>query len=224
MGTKILEHYESQGDIVWRVNTEEKVIALTFDDGPDPDSTLTILDLLSAYKAKSTFFVIGKRANSHPHVLSTIYNQGHEIANHTYNHIDMKNHNLSIHELEDEILKTEQVIYNTTGHYPRLFRPPGGNSYIKAVKFIVDKGYKIILWSNNQDSEDWQRPDVEVIVNRILNNACAGNIVLFHDRGNGVDQTIEALNHILPELMNRGFRFVTVSELLELEKTEKAQS
>ncbi len=201
--------------MVWEVQTDEPMIALTFDDGPDPVQTLKVLDVLSAYQAKATFFVVGEQADLYPEVLRRTAEQGHELANHTYTHLPISGGYLSTSVLEDEIVRTEQAIRMATGERPRLFRPPGGYCDVQAVRTIIDHNYKIILWSHHQDPEDWKKPGVGKIVNKVLEHARNGDIILLHDRGEGADQTVEALEHILPALAERGFRFVTVSELLQ---------
>ena len=115
-------YYESTGEVVWEVPTEEKVVALTFDDGPDPDNTGQILDLLKMYEAKATFFLIGEKVKRNPELVRREYEEGHELANHTYHHIFLSNR--SFGKLEKEIMETEKVIYNATGQLPMLFRPP----------------------------------------------------------------------------------------------------
>lgn len=218
------EYYEARGEIVWEVPTEEKLIALTFDDGPDPIDTVSILELLKQYEAKATFFVVGQRVDKYPAIAQRETAEGHEIANHTYSHKYMNNKKLPDSRIEEEIMKTERSIVQATGQKPRLFRPPGGYYNEQVVHASKKTGYKVILWSWHQDTEDWNTPGVKKIVNKVLNNARNGDIVLFHDYVEGKSQTIEALKQILPELKNRGFRFVTVSELMTHRKAAAVEN
>jgi len=209
-------HYEASGEIIWEVPTPNKVIALTFDDGPDPNETEKILDLLLQYQAKATFFVVGRNAEKYPDLIKREIAEGHEIANHTYNHKMFYNGKLSGSKLSEELSKTEEVIRQIGGVKTILFRPPGGYYNDTLVSTAKLAGYKIILWSWHQDTVDWRKPGVDKIVRKVLDNARGGDIVLMHDRVTGKSQTVEALERILPELLNRGFHFVTVSELLKI--------
>ncbi|GCL70945.1 polysaccharide deacetylase [Paenibacillus naphthalenovorans] len=216
--TKGRHYYEARGEIVWEVPTDEKIIALTFDDGPDPADTPAILDLLRQYEAKATFFVIGKRVEKHPELVKRELREGHEIANHTYSHPYFKQ-KIAGEKIRDEILKAERSILEATGHKPSLFRPPGGYYGDNLVDASKKSGYLVVMWSWHQDTEDWNRPGVAKIVNKVLKNARNGDIILFHDYVEGKSQTIEALKQILPQLKERGYRFVTVSELLHYRKS-----
>ncbi|TYR80856.1 polysaccharide deacetylase family protein [Priestia megaterium] len=207
-------YYEKKGDIVWEVpTTDEKIIALTFDDGPDPTYTPIILDLLKQYHAKATFFVVGDRVNRFPNIAKREIREGHELANHTYSHIEVQGENVK--RLEEEIEKADELIQEITGIKPYLFRPPTGYYDDKVVKAAKNQQYTVVLWSWHQDTFDWRNPGVGRIVNQVLKNASSGDIVLFHDTGGNRTQTIEALREILPELKEKGYKFVTISELLK---------
>jgi polysaccharide deacetylase family sporulation protein PdaB len=218
------DYYETRGEIVWEVPTDEKVIALTFDDGPDPLDTPAILDLLGQYEAKATFFVVGQRVEKYPAIVQRETAEGHEIANHTYSHKYMDKRKLSAEGIEAEIMKTERIIIQAAGHKPYLFRPPGGYYNEHVVSASKRSGYKVVMWSWHQDTEDWNTPGVGKIVNKVLKNARNGDIVLFHDYVEGKTQTVEALKQILPELKQRGFRFITVSELLTHRKAAAVEN
>lgn len=209
------DYYEQRGEIVWEVPSAGKVIALTFDDGPDPDQTAQILDELKKYGAKATFFVIGKRAEKFPELIKRETAEGHEIGNHTYSHPFLTN-NRSTESIRSEIAAAQKVIKSISGTAPVLFRPPGGYYHERLVHVSLAEGCLPILWSWHQDTEDWKAPGVNRIVNKVLNNAREGDIVLFHDHVQGSSNTVDALRKILPELSKRGYHFVTVSELLKL--------
>lgn len=207
------EYYETRGEIVWEVPTKSKVIALTFDDGPDPRYTTQIAELLKEYDAKATFFVVGSRVKAHPQVVRQLLEQQHELANHTYTHPDLRS--ISPSKLQEEVMATQEEIYKHTGMRPHLFRPPGGVYNESLVQVAKDAGFLVVMWSWHQDTRDWSDPGVKKITNKVLNNARNGDIVLFHDYGGNRKQTVDALREIMPELQKRGYLFVTVSELMK---------
>jgi len=208
-------YYENRGEVVWEVPTEEKIIALTFDDGPHPEHTALILDLLKQYDAKATFFVVGNKVARFPELLKREVAEGHELANHTYTHAYLSR-NLNI---KKEINQTEELIYGITGQKCHLFRPPGGIFNERLIAVAKEEGYKVVLWSWHQDTKDWSSPGTRRIVDRVLKNVRNGDIVLFHDHVEGSMQTVQALETILPELRRRGYRMVTVSELIQHKKS-----
>lgn len=206
---------EEYGNIVSRGYTDEKVVALTFDDGPHPEFTNKILDLLKEYDVKSTFFVLGKLAEKYPEIIRRQWEEGHEIGNHTYSHINIKNSPKE--RIIEEYEKTQNIITSITNEAPKLFRPPYGAFNHNALDIMEAHDSVLVLWSEGQDSRDWSNPEVEKIVNTTLTNIKNGDIILFddyvyYDESN----TIEALKLILPALKSRGYRFVTVSELIDI--------
>ncbi|WP_339204370.1 polysaccharide deacetylase family protein [Paenibacillus sp. FSL K6-3182] len=206
--------YEKRGEIVWEVPTEDKKIALTFDDGPYPKTTEVILDLLQKYNAKATFFVLGNKVKLYPETIKREIAEGHEVANHTFNHVYFLK-SISQATIRDEIVKTENALEALTGKKPLLFRPPGGYYNENSIQVAKTLGYTTIMWSWHQDTNDWRSPGVNKIVNKVLNNARNGDIVLLHDYIPGSQQTVKALETILYELDKRGFQFVTVTELMK---------
>lgn len=210
--TKNRAYWEAKGDIVWDVKTNDKVIALTFDDGPDPRYTRQILDLLEKHKAKGTFFVMGHKAQKNPTLIKEMHQKGHEIANHTYHHPRLRT--ITAHDLRKEIRDTDNVIHSLTGKYPTLFRPPGGVYDDKVVNAAKAQHHLVVMWSWTQDTKDWKNPGVQRIVNKVCNNAKPGNIVLFHDAGGNREQTVQAVKIILDKLSKEGYQFITVSQLL----------
>ncbi|NHN33094.1 polysaccharide deacetylase family protein [Paenibacillus agricola] len=206
-------YFEKRGEVVWEVPTEEKVIAFTFDDGPDPEDTPQILDLLQLYGAKATFFIIGEKAARYPELVKREAAEGHELANHTYKHTYF-NGSIDESNVRDELTRTEDIIYTLTGQKSLLFRPPGGYYSEPLVRIARQEGYLVVMWSWHINTMDWNTPGVDRITKKVLDNARNGDIVLFHDYVEGKTQTIEALKRILPELQSRGYRFVSVSDLL----------
>lgn len=216
------QYYEERGEIVWEVPTQDKLIALTFDDGPDPIQTPQILALLQQYQAKGTFFVLGKWAEKFPELIRQEQLEGHEIANHTYAHTYAVRSTRADKYMK-EISTAERSIIEAGAERPLLFRPPGGYYNDMVIQAAKQKGYTIVLWSWHQDTRDWASPGVSAIVKKVLNNARNGDIVLFHDKVEGKSHTVAALKTILPKLQQQGYRFVTVSELLAVKAREAAK-
>lgn len=194
----------------------EFVVALTFDDGPSPEYTPLILDVLKKYDIKATFFLVGKHVEKYPEVARRILNEGHEIGNHTYNHRDLVPS--SKRKLIREVLKGQEAIENVLGVFPVYFRPPRG-IYSEAVRqFVVSRGFKMVLWSVS--GVDWAGTPAKVVARRILRFVHPGAIILLHDsgalirsEGHSRMNTVKALELIIPKLLNWGYRFVTISEL-----------
>ncbi|MBR4962121.1 MAG: polysaccharide deacetylase family protein [Clostridia bacterium] len=189
---------------------EGKKIALTFDDGPHPVYTKEILEILEEYGIRATFFVIGVNAERWPELVREELAAGHEIGNHTYAHANLQKE--TYETVRGEILNAEEILTDCTARRPHLLRPPGG-LYCDAVgKAAEELDYTVILWS--VDPRDWAHTAVEEIVENVLTNTDSGDILLFHDYVSGQSPTPEALRRILPVLIERGYEFVTVSELL----------
>ncbi len=207
-------YYEGEGHILWDINIEEKIIALTFDDGPHRKYTSEILDLLEIYDARATFFIVGENAEKNPNIVSRMSEEGHELAIHTYTH-PLRS---SVPNLVKEIRQTHETIYGITGFSPTLFRPVEGRYTDELIDAVVKEGYKVVMWSWHMDTLDWRNPGVNKIVDIVLKGSKPGNVVLFHDGGGNREQTVKALRKILPELERQGYKFVTISELLEVQK------
>jgi peptidoglycan-N-acetylglucosamine deacetylase len=190
---------------------QDKIIALTFDDGPWPVSTKQILDILKKENVKATFFVVGRPLKNYPQVAQQVVAQGHAIGNHTWHHLYQKlDAKTSAREIED----TTNLIYKTTGVKTSLFRPPGGLLNNGVVDYAKQKKYFIALWS--ADSTDYNRPSVGTLVHKVIKNARPGGMILMHDGGGDRSTTVKALPIMITQLRNRGYKFVTVPELLEI--------
>lgn len=197
-------------DVVYSWHSKEKCIALTFDDGPHPVYTQEILDILSEYNIKATFFVIGENAIWYSDLVKLEYEAGHEIGNHTFTHSNLKT--IPYNEMCDEIYKTEQVIYENIEYRTRLLRPPGGQYGDEACNAASNQDYRIICWSI--DTRDWAHTETKDIVDNVLTSVRGGDIILFHDYISGKSPTPDALRIIIPKLLQEGYKFVTVSELI----------
>lgn len=211
------EKYEPGGNVVWEVPVNQKVVALTFDDGPDPIYTPEILDVLKKNHAKATFFLIGKYIKEYPELVTREVREGHELGNHTYSHVLLSRKKKS--DFLEEINRTERLI-NKFQRPPRIkyLRPPGGNINRRTVRLSRKHNFEIILWSWHQDPRDWTNPGVSKIITHVLKNIHNGDIILLHDSGGNRRQTVTALKVILPILQKRGYRFVTLHELLKYDK------
>ena len=194
-----------------RSQTQNKKIALTFDDRPHPRFTEQILEILDEYGVTATFFIIGINAERYPDALRKIYDSGCEIGNHTYSHIRIKN--LSASEIRAEIEKCEEALHNLLGIRPVLFRPPEGLMPPGLCDILSTKDYHTILWSI--DTLDWAHTPVNEIVRLIKTQLRGGDIILMHDYVSGKNTTLDALRLFIPQLLQEGYEFVTVSELIK---------
>ena len=192
-------------------NPKNKVIALTFDDGPHPKETYEVLDILKKHNVKATFFVAGKPVNWYTDVFLKTVSEGHEIGNHTFNHTNISN--LSKSQIEREIIECEKIIYDLTGKKTNIFRPPYGKYNEKELKEIaIENGYNIVLWAT-LDVMDWKNPSAYEIAKTIVDKAENGDIILLHDYG--TNNTVEALDILIPKMKEKGFEFVTVSDIIK---------
>ncbi|HEU5239633.1 MAG TPA: polysaccharide deacetylase family protein [Pyrinomonadaceae bacterium] len=192
------------------VHVDGPYIAMTFDDGPSATLTPKLLDLLAAHHIKATFFVIGENVAEHPEIVARAAREGHEIANHSWSHPNFGK--MSDESVRRQLRQTDDAIKNATGKRPTLLRPPYGSITAREKRWIHDEfGYDVILW--DVDPYDWKRPGPAVVRTRILKETRPGSIVLSHDIHPG---TIEAMPSTFDELEAKGFKFVTVSELIRM--------
>lgn len=196
-----------------------KIIALTFDDGPDPVYTPQILDVLKEHNAKATFFLVGKHVEKYPDIAKRIANEGHDIGNHSYSHPNMVL--LTRDRLIREVEMAEKAITQAAGVRPYLFRPPRGLHNKALMEIIIQRKYTMVLWSLS--SRDWQEPSHKEIVWRVLRGARNGDIVLFHDSGSIISpeggcrqSTVLALPEIIKGLRAQGFKIVTIRDMIIL--------
>jgi peptidoglycan/xylan/chitin deacetylase (PgdA/CDA1 family) len=197
------------------VNADGPYIALTFDDGPHTTNTPRLLDILAKRNIKVTFFVIGENVQANPAILKREVAEGHEIGNHTWDHPNLAKK--SDDAVRSELRRTQDIIVQTIGTAPTLMRPPYGELTAKQRKWVnAEFGYKVILWA--VDPLDWKRPGSSVVAQRILSETRAGNIILVHDIH---APTIDAIPEVLDGLLAKGFKFVTVSQLLAMDRPGK---
>ena len=203
-----------QGKVIRRLATpeNEKIIALTFDDGPKPQTTLPILEILKKYNVKATFFSIGRNLQRYPEIGRKIVAEGHAIGNHTWSH-PTRDQMIDEFTVAQEIDQTDALIYRTLGVRTSLFRPPGGDLTNGLAAYAKTKNDGIILWSI--DSQDYRVSSLQILHN-VLKKTHSGDIVLLHDGTRNSLATVQALPEIIIELKQQGYQFVTVPELLNL--------
>ena len=190
-------------------------IAMTFDDGPHAKNTPRLLDMLKERGIKATFFLIGKNVVEHPEIVRRIVLEGHEIANHTWDHKALRS--MGFDAITTELQKTHDAIVTACGVAPVLYRPPFGMITTKQKQLVMDKfHYPAILWE--VDTRDWQAPrNVAKVHDTIMKDTHAGSIILCHDIH---EPTIDAMPTTLDELKAKGFQFKTISEMIKLEIDE----
>ncbi len=199
-------------EVVFSWHSNNKYIALTFDDGPHPVHTPEILDILAEYDVRATFFTIGQNVAWYNDVFQMEYEAGHEIGNHTYSHLNLKK--LPYKQVCNEIERAERAIYETVEYRTRLLRPPEGAFGTDLCKAAEELDYTVVCWSI--DTRDWAHTPTDQIVQNVLSSVKGGDIILFHDYIYGDSPTPDALRMIIPALLEEGYTFVTVSELMNL--------
>ncbi|WP_141430781.1 polysaccharide deacetylase family protein [Bacillus sp. 03113] len=186
-----------------------KVIALTFDDGPNPSSTNRILDALKKHSSYATFFVLGNRAQRYPETVQRIVKEGNEVGNHSWDHRLFTK--LNEDEIHHEVYDTESIIEQVSGYRPVHLRPPFGAVDERVRQSIGDMS--VALW--NVDSEDWKYKNTQKIIENVMCKAGDGKIILMHD----IYQTsAEAAEQIIEQLSNQGYILVTMAQLEEVQK------
>ncbi len=202
------------GPVFSESRTSQKLVALTFDDGPYPPYTSQVLDVLKERQIPATFFVIGQNAAKYPELLRRIVAEGHQLGNHTYHHVDLLK--LDRQGMITEIEKTNKVIADAVGYVPHVMRPPHGFRDAVVMDAMAEYKLKVIEWSVS--SRDWVNPGAEVIAERTLGKVQNGSVILLHD-GDGIaaalprEQTVAATRIIIDKLLAKGYKFVTVDEI-----------
>jgi peptidoglycan-N-acetylglucosamine deacetylase len=191
-----------------------RTVALTFDDGPWPD-TPRFLHLLEREHVRATFFLIGRQVRGHAPELRRMLRDGDAIGNHTYTHPDLLRVRRSVGR---ELTETSAAIVHAVGYRPCLFRPPYGALNRRVISLAGDLGMTTIVW--DVDPRDWSRPGRTAIVRRVLSGARGGSIILMHDGGGDRSQSLSALPRVIAGLRRRGYGFETVAQLLGY-RTEK---
>lgn len=196
---------------IYSVESDENLIAITFDvNWAEKDYLEDILKVLDDYDVKATFFVMGKWViypDGNKEKLVKICNGNHQIGNHSYVHPNFLRINRK--QIENEIVKTEKIIYDITGKKTTVFRFPSGAYNKEAVKYVNAMNYKAVQWS--KDSVDWKNIGLEKEYNNVMKDIKTGDILLFHNNG---ENTVENLKRIIPDLQRKGYKLVKLEELI----------
>jgi peptidoglycan/xylan/chitin deacetylase (PgdA/CDA1 family) len=206
-----------QGKTVYKVeprNNEEKVIALTIDDGPWPKTTVKMLDILKQNDVKATFFWLGSSLQANPEIDKRFVAEGHAIGNHTWHDWYRR---MDPATAKSEIEQTNELIYKTTGVKTSFFRPPGGFLNNGLAAYAKYQSNAVIMWSLTSADTN-PRAKYQVFVKNVVKGAEPGSIVLMHDGGGNHKRTVKALPKIIYGLKQQGYKFVTIPELLEMGK------
>lgn len=208
--------------LLWRADTDEQVLALTFDDGPDPRYTVPLLEVLREHDVPATFFVCGGRAVRHRELLRQEVSGRHEVGNHTWNHSDLAM--LSRDETRQELASTSQAIADATGRGPAVLRPPWGRISGTMMHIAAEQDLDVMVWDVRLLERERER-DAAGNVEHVLDSLRPGMVLLGHDAGPGPHEVgIAAMPGIIRGAKERGFRFVTASEMLALDRTTQRRS
>jgi peptidoglycan-N-acetylglucosamine deacetylase len=206
------------GEFLYRVPTQEKVIALTFDDGPSPHNTPEVLALLKEFGVPATFFMIGQNIEKYPELASQVFQAGHQIASHSYSH--QRTLLSSVEYFTQEIQRTDELIRKLGYQDEIVFRPPFGKKLINLPLALQRTGKLSVTW--DAESEDTETQEPAKLKENILRHATAGSIILFHDGFARKEGTLTAVREILQTFRSQGYRFVTVNELRQFSDQGKA--
>ena len=205
--------YQLFGDLVHRVETEEKVVALTFDDGPTPEYTAGVLALLRDKDVKATFYLIGSEAEANLTEAQAIVADGHELGNHTYTHADMTF--ASEADAESQVIRTDAAI-RAAGYSGEItFRPPYGKKLFGLPLYLARNNRVTVTWDVEPETDESMAASPERMVSHVLDQTKPGSIILLHIMYPARETSRQALPAIIDGLKERGFRFVTVSDLLK---------
>lgn len=210
--TRALAAEVKQPAAIYKVDTDKKVVALTFDISWGNKVPEPVLDVLKKeHLTKATFFLSGPWTQRHPEIVKKIKAMGYEIGNHGNLHKDFSDYPDSW--IREQVSLSEKAIYQVAGVRTRLIRTPNGDFNPRVLKCLNNMGYTVIQW--NTDSLDWKNPGTANIVNRVVKRAVPGDIILMH-ASDSSKQIVDALPQILASLRAEGYQFVTVSELVNL--------
>lgn len=195
-----------------QIQTDEMAVAMTFDDGPHATFTPRLLDILKERNIKATFYVVGKCAKAYPHIIRRILEEGHEIGNHTWDHKALNS--MSDQQVRNELQMTEDAVFEASGYRMRSMRPPYGATNLRLNQmWFKEFGYPTMMWS--VDPLDWKNRNSATVTSRIVSNVHKGAIILAHDIHG---TTVNAMPSTLDQILAKGYRFLTVGQLLNLEK------
>jgi peptidoglycan-N-acetylglucosamine deacetylase len=210
-----LPKFQLLGDLLYRVPTQDRVVALTFDDGPSPQNTQDLLVLLKEFEIKATFFMIGQNIEKYPELATLVFQAGHQIANHSYSH--QRTLLSSVDFFKNEINRTDALIRDLGYQDEIVFRPPFGKKLLTLPWALQDLGKLSVTW--DAESEDTETQDVTELRNNVLHHVTTGSIILFHDGFARKDGTLTAVREVIQNLKSQGYQFVTVNELRRFSKS-----
>ncbi|MGG0821313.1 polysaccharide deacetylase family protein [Paenibacillus turicensis] len=201
--------------LIEKIPTKHKVVAFTFDDGPDAQFTRQILNIFSKVNGKATFFMVGEQMDANEEIAREVYEAGHEIGNHTYSHPDLTT--LSLEEATIELQRMDDRIRKLTGKSPSSFRPPFFQINTSIAELATNAGYAMVS-ACNTGARDWEQPQpsVDFMVTQTKEVTEAGSVFIFHDGYGDRTNTVEAVSILVEALHAEGYRFVTISELIGL--------
>lgn len=192
-------------------------IAITFDDGPHASLTPKLLDILARERVPATFYVVGNNVERYPNIVQRIKNEGHEIGNHSHSHCSLKN--LPKSEVKKEVVSLQYLLKKHLGSYPETFRPPYGAFTIAQAQWLK-RDYDLTSVHWDVDPLDWKRPSVSVLRERLVSKAQPGSILLLHDIH---PNSVAVVPYIIKDLRKKGYKFVTVSELLKMTEYQNSK-
>lgn len=194
-----------------------KYIALTFDDGPHQILTPKLLDVAKAKGALFTFYMMGIKAEIHPDIVKRALDEGHEVANHAWDHPILSK--LSLNDVSKQLRRTNAVLEKASNSTPLTMRPPYGNTNKRLNTYIHNNdNLTVVMWS--YDTNDWKKPGHTVLVDRVIKNVKAGDVILCHDIH---PETIQAVPYIIDAMQSKGYVFETVSKMIALESSMRQQ-
>lgn len=193
---------------------DERVVALTFDDGPDPASTAALLDLLRDARVEAAFFCVGERVAAHPGLAARMVREGHLVENHSYHHSHLTNF-FGVPRLRDELARTQAIIARATGEAPTCFRPPMGLSNPRVFRAARAEGLRVVGWTAR--GFDTRADEPARIVKRIVRGIAPGAVILLHDGGIPTERLVSTVEQLLVELGARGYRVARLDRVLRAE-------
>lgn len=194
-----------------RCPSNDMTVTLTFDDGPHPDFTPKLLQILQRENIKASFFLVGQQAEKYPALVRAISRAGHTVGNHTYHHVSLPK--IPLEYAAEEVKACGDVLKTILGRPLRFFRPPGGRYDLDIAHAVNELGYTLVLWTDNPG--DFEQPGTTAITERTLDRISPGGIILMHD---GVQQTIDALPGVIEQLKAKGYRFESLDQVVDRAK------
>jgi peptidoglycan/xylan/chitin deacetylase (PgdA/CDA1 family) len=204
-------------DCLWSGSSTSRKIALTFDDGPHPAYTLPLLEVLERHQVKGSFFWLGNCVQRNPEIAKTVYEQGHYLGLHGYDHQSFPV--LSPQQLRESLRKTQKAIAaacDIDGEQVRDVRPPNGLFTPPILRQLSQERYRVVMWS--VVPEDWQHPGVEVVLQRTLEQVNNGAVIVLHDGYYGGKDVTKITAQLIPQLVQSGYQLVTIEELWQQHK------